>query len=968
MRVRTLLMGLACLLVAALPMLAQGLPTGSVAGRVTSADGKPLPGVTVSVTSSSLQGARSATTTSNGDYNLPLLPPGDYQVSYGLEGYLTTQQSVKVSGGLQARIDVELAPNSVSEEIVVTGTYETISTGSQSATTYEKDFVEQLPVNRDIRDTTLLTPGVLPTGPTQAITISGSMSFENLFLVNGVTVSENIRGQPFNLFIEDAIDQTTISTSGISAEYGRFGGGVVNTITKSGGNETHGSFRTNFTNDNWIAETPKSANRLDKVNERYEGTLGGWILKDRLWYFGAGRDYDLSNSGSLALTNVPYEITDSETRLEGKLTVSPFQGHRLIGSYMKIDRSQGGNSFGTVLDVASLKTRELPNELQAINYNGVFTENFFAEAQYSERKFAFQRDGSLFTDRIKGTLMVDDEGYRWWSPTFCGVCRDEERNNENTYAKASWFLSTERTGSHDLAFGYDSFDDIRIADNHQSGSDFRILLTNTIIDGTNLYPVILGDNTTIIQWNPILESSHGTHFVTDSLFVNDRWRLNEKWSFNLGVRYDKNDGKDSAGNKVAKDSNFSPRLGMSFDPKANGDWIFNLSYGKYVAALANTQGDATSPAGNPATITWFYRGPNINGPGQPRTGTADALAQLWAWFDSQGGTDIGRNAPRSISIPGGTTIIPDSLDSPNTEEIAGGLSKRLGNRGIFRAEYVHRQSHDFYVDRRDLTTGQTTLANGRKADVSVVENEDNLLKRKYDGLHTQAQFRATDRLNLGAIYTLSYLKGNFVGETSGSGPVRSGILNYPEYRNVAWVAPEGYLGTDQRHRARFWGVYDIFRGDHHRLNVSLIENYASGTPYGAAGFVDTRPFVTNPGYAIPPANVTYWFTDRDAFKTEDITATDLSFNYSFTWNAFNKGFEIFLQPEVLNLFNEQGVINVDTSVADATTTSALRGFNPFTTQPVEGVNWRKGSNFGKPVVEGDYQTPRTYRFSVGIRF
>ena len=100
-----------------------------------------------------------------------------------------------------------------------------------------------------------------------------------------MVVNENLRGQPFNLFIEDAIQETTTTTSGVSAEYGRFSGGVVNTITKSGGNEISGSFRTNFTNNKWEAETPLTAAQADDINQRYEATLGGWLLRDRLWYF-----------------------------------------------------------------------------------------------------------------------------------------------------------------------------------------------------------------------------------------------------------------------------------------------------------------------------------------------------------------------------------------------------------------------------------------------------------------------------------------------------------------------------------------------------------------------------------------------------------------------------------------------------------------------------------------------------------
>jgi hypothetical protein len=121
--------------------------------------------------------------------------------------------------------------------------------------------------------------------------------------------------------------------------------------------------------------------------------------------------------------------------------------------------------------------------------------------------------------------------------------------------------------------------------------------------------------------------------------------------------------------------------------------------------------------------------------------------------------------------------------------------------------------------------------------------------------------------------------------------------------------------------------------------------------------------------------VTYFFTDRDAFHTDDVTSTDLTLNYSFGWNAFGKTVEIFLQPEVLNVFNEQAVISVNTTVQDWTSNRALQRFNPFTETPRETSsrtstdgNWRKGPNFGRPTLDTDYQTPRTYRFSVGLRF
>ena len=104
------------------------------------------------------------------------------------------------------------------------------------------------------------------------------MSFENLFMVNGVVLNENLRGQAVPLFIEDAVQETTVTSGAISAEFGRFSGGIVNAVTKSGGNRFSGSFRTTFTNDDWRELTPHpNDTKVDDVVPTYEFTGGGPI-------------------------------------------------------------------------------------------------------------------------------------------------------------------------------------------------------------------------------------------------------------------------------------------------------------------------------------------------------------------------------------------------------------------------------------------------------------------------------------------------------------------------------------------------------------------------------------------------------------------------------------------------------------------------------------------------------------------
>lgn len=958
------------------PTLFAQLPTGTATGRVVDADNAGLPGVTVSATSSALQGARSAVTGTNGDFKLAFLPPGTYKLTYELEGFATAIQEVVISGSQTQNVNVTMKVAEVVEEIVVTSALEVISEGTGTKTTYGIDEIEDLPVNRNIRSASLLTPGVTATGPNGNLSIAGAMSFESLFLVNGVVVNENIRGQALNLFIEDAIQEFTTVTNGASAEYGRFTGGVVNVLTKSGGNEFDGSYRRSFTQDDWSEPTDFfNEDQDDTLNKTDELTLGGPFWKDHIWFFAAYRDIGEASTTrtTAAPTSISYNRTSTQERLEGKLTLTPHPSHSLVVNYLEIEQTTGNSSFGSILDLASLSDRNDPQELNAAHYTGIFGSNFFVEAQYSERDFLLgDGSGSQSRDLIGGTLIQwEGPGSRYHTGTFCGVCPAELRNNDNTLAKASYFLTTDAGGSHDIVFGYDTFTDIRQSDNHQSGSDFQLWHGNDpIFQGNDIFPVFNPNSPQgffdWIVWFPILEGSKGTDLVTNSLYVNDTWQVNEKMSLSLGLRYDENDGRDAEGKLVADDNRISPRLGLTYDLKGDGDWIINATAGRYVAAINNGAADQTSAAGSPAVFVSFYGGPAINTNGPDLT-QDEAIAAVFDWWFANGGTTDPTGDLSSLpglfysNIPGATSVIENTLASPYVDEITFGVSKRLGNKGIVRADVVLREFGDFYAQETSLRTGQVSIPAGT-FDRTVIYNENDLLKREYTGILTNFRYRATDRLSINGNYTWSKAEGNFNGETGGSGSINGGVLDYPEYRDLSWNSPEGDLLTDQTHSLRLWGIYDIFNTDHHSLSASLLFRFSSGTPYSETLSVDPRPFVNNPGYLSPPTSNTYFISDRGAFQYDDISRFDLSLNYSFNWNLWNQDFEVFIQPEVLNLLDEQVVTGVDT------TTNRLAPFNPFTETPVLGVNYERGSDFGNPLVPGNISLTRTYRVSVGFRF
>ena len=984
----------AALLGAVTPSLAQG-PTASISGRLTSPDGLPLPGVTVTVTGASLQGARTAITSVHGDYVVPLLPSGTYTISFELSNFETVRRTHALAGTQNVVVDVVLAPAGVNVEVEVLGDAQPFVETAQVAVNFEQDLMSILPSNRTIDAALLMSPALHATGPRGAYTINGSQSYENLYTLNGAVINENLRGAPMTPYIEDALQEVTVATAGISAEYGRFSGGVANAITKSGGNIFSGSFRTSFANDSWRSYTPFESTqllrdptlklKLDKTVPTYEATLGGPLMRERLWFFTALRNQKQEATRTTVGTNIPYIRANEETRYEGKLTYTARPGHSVRGSYLGLHQVLRNNTGFNVMDLQSLTNQGQPQNLYSVQYTGVLRPNFFVEAQYSSRHLAFTDVGATTKDPIHGTVILDiSKNYRFWSPTFCSgkTCDgDEERNNSNFVLKGSSFVSTESSGSHYLVFGYDYYNDNILANTRPNGSDFRVRATNSIIDANRVvYPQFIPGTlatSTAIDYNPILQLSEGSNLRTHSLFVNDTWRVNSHVTLGVGLRLDKNQATDGGGNNVGDKIALSPRVSAIWDPRADGRWAVSGSFARYVMALTSNLAGATTAAGNAATFRWFYEGPPINSdPNAPLVPTDMALARLFDWFNANGG--ITRQPYAMVNVPGVNMKILEPLESPYSDELAAGVSRTLGTRGSIRVDGVFRDYRNLYSLRTDLSTGQVPDGYGSNFDLSVIENTDDV-RRRYVALVTQGSYTAPARITVGGNYTLSRAYGNVEAETLG-GPSGAAINSYPEYRRASWSYPDGDLSIDQRHRARAWATYEVpVAASVGSVTFGAVQQIASGVPYGAMGILNPRPYLNVTEYRTPPANIEYFFTGRDAFRTESTYRTDLSVNYSRRlFRGRGVAPELFMHAEVLNAFNafqlcgcgdsvfNNGGITNATTIGQAVVMRAP--FDPYTTQPVRGVHWDTHANFGTALNSQAYTTPRLFRFSAGLRF
>jgi len=982
-----LLLFIACMLSGAARAWAHSPDSAALAGVITTQQ-LPVSGATITIFSSSLQEPRTVVTSELGTYRFNEIPPGQYTVVIRSQ----TSEAVRlINAGAEqtSRLDLDLEPVPHTHANEVTGGIPPLTKSTQISANFPYKMIVELPIARTIRETVLLAPGVTPGGPGRAIVISGSPSADSVYLVNGVVVNENLRGQPHDLFIEDAVAETTVLTGGISAEYGRFTGGVVSTLTKSGGNGFDGSFRDSLQNPSWSSELPDApeGSRPDLIRSTYEATLGGFLRRDRLWFFTAGRTYEGPAWGAATTTRQTvdgshYENTIAQTRLEGKLTAIPTPQHTVVGSYIDINAVEANNSFGMIYDKESLvTTRSLPSSLMSVNYTGMLHENFFAEAQFSRKKFQFVGGGGRDTDRIAGTWVQElNSGARLNSPVFCGVCTDEERNNESWTLKGTSYIRTARMGTHSILLGAENFMEERLANNYESASAFNVSTATIQVLNGRATPSF--DSSTRIGYKPILEPSQGTDLETLSFFINDKWDWSSHLSFSLGVRFDQTNARDASNNPVSNDSALSPRLGAIYDLGGNGRNRVNLSYGKYVSKIMDGNvASGAQVAGNPATFEWTYTGPVINADGSMTT--HEALRELFAWFDLIGGTS-NRSNLIFATVPGYDVQLNGSLKAPSVNEYTVGFLTQPTPDSFAKIDVISREWQDFYAYRLDGTTGQTTDPFGNRSDLALIENDDTTV-REYRGVQLQFGWRPS-KFNLGGAYTWSTLRGNDEGEApaTGTSPNMPLSLYYPEYLGYEQRSPVGYLSGDQRHRARIWASYDLATRAG-QFNFSLLQSYDSGRAYSAIGSIDPVKAPGAPrdlGYTLSQmaASHPYYFSERGAYRSDDVYSTDLALNYSL---PVLRSVQIFAQAEVINSLNDQTVIppwaGVRTFDSNGAS-SGLQAFNPFTTAPIEcpqgaaaatcssmGAHWQKSPSFGEKTPDS-YQSPRTFRVSAGFRF
>ena len=304
------------LLLCSVSVLAQSQTTGRIAGSVTDEKGGVLPGAEVTVTNKATGEARTAVTDDSGHYIVPLLPSGDYSVSVTASGFKKfIAEDIKVALTETTTLDPSLVVGAVSESVTVNAAPQLVQTeGAQLGRVVDSRTVSELPLaTRNFTQILGLSPGAATYLPdntavgrnSQNISVNGGRVTNNNFQINGVDANSMGTNSAPSLSVPapESIQEFKVQTSLYDATFGRSGGGNIQAVTKSGGNDFHGGGYGYFRNARFNANNPflNAAGVARPVLTRkvFGGYLGGPIKQDKLFFFGSYQGTRERNGASL---------------------------------------------------------------------------------------------------------------------------------------------------------------------------------------------------------------------------------------------------------------------------------------------------------------------------------------------------------------------------------------------------------------------------------------------------------------------------------------------------------------------------------------------------------------------------------------------------------------------------------------------------------------------------------------------
>jgi outer membrane receptor protein involved in Fe transport len=925
---------IAALVAVAAPTFAQPAQTGTISGVVNDTTGGALPGVTVTIASQDRGFTRSTVTDENGRYVFPAVPIGPYQITATLQGFETASAADNlVEVEKTTTVSFSMRVGALTDTITVVGETPIVDPSTVTATTrISNEEFEKLPVGRSYQALTGVAPGVVGTGNVNS---AGALTTNNLFVIDAVDTTDPTTGTFGTNLNFEAIQEVSVLTSAVGAEYGRAQGAIVNVITKSGTNRFEGAFKYIFANDQWNAQN-KTVNEIsgaslervkfDKVNPIYSFAGGGPIWRDHAFFFGTWELQQNTSPQRQTAGAVPEDFQQvAESRFSNvRGTVQIREGHTAWLKYYQspTDGFVRDDYWGVTVtgDREALTAQDQIAKNWGAQWSGVIRNNWSMEAAAATYSSVINV-GTFEEGILSGApifSLADNKIYN--GATFVGFV---DRPRQQFNVASNWFLSA-GARSHNVKVGYDF-------QNIESGAQFdypnRQFYYAESYDPVTRTPTF-GPNSSREDYDSGASVSEGR---VHAIFARDKMELTDRLSLEAGLRWERQTGSSDVGVSTVDTNVFAPRLSATYSLTEDGNRLITGSYGRYYASIIQGFSDEFAAVAQQTNYDNY----------------------VW-----NGSAFVFQNR---VQLSGGDSGFDPNLElkPSHMDDWTGGYQHQLGRTLGVGARFIAREWGNL-ID--DVITFNTDGSLNRQ----VVNYDD--AERTYRGLQLTAEKRFSNNWNAQASYTYSRTRGNHfptnvfttlgdyidaqcrttVDLTVGNG----GIIPCSEVQNGA--NKYGAPSYDRPHNFKLAAGYTRPVGPV-TLTVGALTEALSKFRYQQERTVN----VLSPGTLTNSGNTaTYYYNERGADPVEGVEWY-LDTSFEGTWRIYNTA-QAGFRAEIFNITDRQ---------------EKLRSNNVVYCGSDAGAGCADArANYGKATSRGSYRggltgtTPRQYRFSMIFRF
>jgi hypothetical protein len=864
--------------------------TGTITGQLTDPQGGVLPGVNIVLTNRQTGRVTTFQSDGSGRY-VANVDPGIYSVRFELAGFAPQErQEVEVLLGRTFEINTTMRVGGVAEAVQVTAeTSPLVDTRSTMiAHNVTAEEIDRMPKGRSFQSVAMTAPSVNQGDIEGGIQVNGASGSENQYTIDGVSTNSLLGGQSRQNTVFEYLQEVQVKTVGIPAEYGGALGGVVSAVTKSGGNRFTGEGHYYFSGSALNAGPVKRLNLdpVDDVTTRYiqdeedpsnnnevGGSIGGPIVRDRLFFFGSVSPRFTRRTSSYLFRNglEASDVTREQTFMNayGKVSYGGRRFNAYFGALFTPTKSGGTllayNVSGPNFNSTSLASYE-PNRVRGYKTD---QRNLTAnvDINVSNTTYVSVKVGSFYDNyKDTGVPTTTPVRYRTSNTSMSGIPANlvggvlfgntpavqivEKDATTQTYMQADYNAAFSAAGFHTLKVGAGMRHNANDVNQRYPGGLVDVYWDSSF---TSSVPGV-GTNRGVYGYYEV--NDNGTVGKADAnishFYVQDQWSVG-RLTMNLGLRLEDEKIPAFRERDVAIEFGWkdkvAPRVGAAYDVFGDGRMKLFGSYGRYYDWTKYELARGTF--GGDIWLVWYR---TLDDPSQVFNLSMTNMPGRDIWGSASGVRD------RRVPAFGPEQLDPD-LKPMSQDSYSGGFEYQLGASSVLAVNYVRNHLIRTIEDVGQLVDGDEVYIYGnpgegitKQAFISTQTSPFLVPKpvRQYDALQVSLNRRFSNNWFLGGNYTLSRLYGNYAGIASSDEirtPAEGLVYGFDQQQSgeyfrpggnanrgfdldeMMWDAhgnldPKGRLATDRPHVLKLYGAYMFPFG----TQIGVNSYTGSGTP------------------------------------------------------------------------------------------------------------------------------------------